>query len=169
MAKSMSLLLGDGSPPCQQVMIALEEKKLQGYKHKVLSFEKGEHTFQEVLEINPRGHLPAFKHGDNIVNESSAACLYLEPGVDFDQLQENLCQMERRCKASWDHLKVIAKHEMKPQLKQKMSDFLKDCICWLLVGRYPKLARYYSLLKDRPSIKSAGRHTHCPAHRIMMS
>lgn len=35
--------------------------------------------------------------------------------------------MERRCKASWDHLKVIAKHEMKPQLKQKMSDFLKDC------------------------------------------
>ena len=57
MAKSMSLLLGDGSPPCQQVMIALEEKKLQGYKHKVLSFEKGEHTFQEVLEINPRGHV----------------------------------------------------------------------------------------------------------------
>lgn len=35
--------------------------------------------------------------------------------------------MERRCKASWDHLKVIAKHEMKPALKQKMSDFLKDC------------------------------------------
>ncbi|XP_036394443.1 FH1/FH2 domain-containing protein 3 [Megalops cyprinoides] len=47
--------------------------------------------------------------------------------VDFDQLQENLCQMERRCKASWDHLKVIAKHEMKPVLKQKMSEFLKDC------------------------------------------
>lgn len=35
--------------------------------------------------------------------------------------------MERRCKASWDHLKVIAKHEMKPVLKQKMSEFLKDC------------------------------------------
>ncbi|CAG12024.1 unnamed protein product, partial [Tetraodon nigroviridis] len=47
--------------------------------------------------------------------------------VDFDQLQDNLLQMERRCKASWDHLKVIAKHEMKPALKQKMSDFLKDC------------------------------------------
>ncbi|XP_056299505.1 FH1/FH2 domain-containing protein 3-like isoform X2 [Pseudoliparis swirei] len=47
--------------------------------------------------------------------------------VDFDQLQDNLAQMERRCKASWDHLKVIAKHEMKPPLKQKMSDFLKDC------------------------------------------
>uniref|UniRef100_A0A4W3JXU4 Formin homology 2 domain containing 3 n=1 Tax=Callorhinchus milii TaxID=7868 RepID=A0A4W3JXU4_CALMI len=47
--------------------------------------------------------------------------------VDFDQLQENLCQLERRCKASWDHLKAIAKHEMKPVLKQKMSEFLKDC------------------------------------------
>ncbi|XP_058243003.1 FH1/FH2 domain-containing protein 3 isoform X6 [Hemibagrus wyckioides] len=47
--------------------------------------------------------------------------------VDFDQLQDNLAQMERRCKASWDHLKVIAKHEMKPALKQRMSDFLKDC------------------------------------------
>ncbi|XP_043920514.1 FH1/FH2 domain-containing protein 3 isoform X5 [Protopterus annectens] len=47
--------------------------------------------------------------------------------VDFDQLQDNLCQMEKRCKASWDHLKAIAKHEIKPVLKQKMSEFLKDC------------------------------------------
>ncbi|XP_048695244.1 FH1/FH2 domain-containing protein 3 isoform X9 [Caretta caretta] len=47
--------------------------------------------------------------------------------VDFEQLQDNLCQMEKRCKASWDHLKAIAKHEMKPTLKQKMSEFLKDC------------------------------------------
>ncbi|XP_010218689.1 PREDICTED: FH1/FH2 domain-containing protein 3 [Tinamus guttatus] len=47
--------------------------------------------------------------------------------IDFEQLQENLCQMERRCKASWDHLKAIAKHEMRPTLKQKMSEFLKDC------------------------------------------
>ncbi|XP_061444099.1 FH1/FH2 domain-containing protein 3 isoform X9 [Rhineura floridana] len=47
--------------------------------------------------------------------------------VDFEQLRDNLCQMEKRCKASWDHLKAIAKHEMKPTLKQKMSEFLKDC------------------------------------------
>nr|XP_033786503.1 FH1/FH2 domain-containing protein 3 isoform X5 [Geotrypetes seraphini] len=47
--------------------------------------------------------------------------------VDFDQLQDNLCQMEKRCKASWDHLKAIAKHEMKQSLKQRMSEFLKDC------------------------------------------
>lgn len=61
------------------------------------------------------------------VSPSAELCLWYSSQVDFDQLQDNLAQMERRCKASWDHLKVIAKHEMKPALKQKMSDFLKDC------------------------------------------
>uniref|UniRef100_A0A3Q3XL24 GST N-terminal domain-containing protein n=1 Tax=Mola mola TaxID=94237 RepID=A0A3Q3XL24_MOLML len=82
MAKSMSLLWGAGSPPCRRVMIVLEEKKLQGCKHKLLSFEKGEHKSQEVLDINPRGQfrrgVPSFKHGDLVVNESYAACFYLE-------------------------------------------------------------------------------------------
>ncbi|KAM6958895.1 glutathione S-transferase A-like [Aplochiton taeniatus] len=78
MAKSMRLLWGSGSPPCWRVMITLEEKNLQGYTSKQLSFEKGEHKSQEVLEINPRGQLPAFKHGDRILNESYAACMYLE-------------------------------------------------------------------------------------------
>lgn len=57
MAKSMSLLWAPGSVPCWRVMITLEEKKLQGYKHKPLSFEKGEHKSQEVLDINPRGQV----------------------------------------------------------------------------------------------------------------
>lgn len=78
MSKDMSLLWGTGSPPCWRVLIALEEKNLQGYNQKLLSFEKMEHKSQEVLELNPRGQLPTFKHGDNIVNESYAACLYLE-------------------------------------------------------------------------------------------
>lgn len=46
--------------------------------------------------------------------------------VEFDQLAESLVQLERKCKASWDHLKVIAKHETKPFLKNKMTEFLKD-------------------------------------------
>lgn len=74
----MTLLWGSGSPPCWRVMIMLEEKHLQGYNQKLLSFAKGEHKSQEVLDINPRGQLPAFKHGDNNVNESMAACMYLE-------------------------------------------------------------------------------------------
>lgn len=84
--------------------------------------------------------------------------------VDFDQLQENLCQMERRCKASWDHLKVIAKHEMKPQLKQKMSDFLKDCaeriiilktVHRRIINRYirPHTGRFFCSIHKQNPIK----------------
>uniref|UniRef100_A0A3P9J5B4 Glutathione S-transferase rho n=1 Tax=Oryzias latipes TaxID=8090 RepID=A0A3P9J5B4_ORYLA len=77
-AKSMTLLWGSGSCPCWRAMIALEEKNLQGYNHKLLSFDKMEHKSQQVLDINPRGQLPTFKHGDTVVNESYAICLYLE-------------------------------------------------------------------------------------------
>jgi hypothetical protein len=31
--------------------------------------------------------------------------------VDFDELSANILKMEQECKASWDHLKVIAKHD----------------------------------------------------------
>uniref|UniRef100_A0A672H605 Glutathione S-transferase A-like n=1 Tax=Salarias fasciatus TaxID=181472 RepID=A0A672H605_SALFA len=78
MAESMTLLWCSGSPPCWRVMITLEEKNLQGYHQKLLSFENKEHKSEEVLALNPRGQFPTFKHGDIIVNESFAACLYLE-------------------------------------------------------------------------------------------
>ncbi|XP_072226143.1 FH1/FH2 domain-containing protein 3 isoform X5 [Leuresthes tenuis] len=91
----------------------------------------------KVPEVKDTVHKQSLlHHACSVVVENfpQSTDLYSEIGaitrsakVDFDQLQENLCQMERRCKSSWDHLKVIAKHEMKPQLKQKMSDFLKDC------------------------------------------
>ncbi|XP_076610566.1 glutathione S-transferase A-like [Chaetodon auriga] len=78
MAKDMTLLWAPGSPPCWRVMIALEEKNLKGYNQKILSVEKNEHKSKEVLDINPRGQVPTFKHGDKILNESLAACFYLE-------------------------------------------------------------------------------------------
>ncbi|XP_077404201.1 FH1/FH2 domain-containing protein 3 isoform X3 [Vanacampus margaritifer] len=92
---------------------------------------------QKVPEVKDTVHKQSLlHHACSVVVENfpQSTDLYSEIGaitrsakVDFDLLRENLGQMERRCKASWDHLKVIAKHEMKPQLKQKMSDFLKDC------------------------------------------
>ncbi|KAM6958894.1 LOW QUALITY PROTEIN: FH1/FH2 domain-containing protein 3-like [Aplochiton taeniatus] len=92
---------------------------------------------EKVPEVKDTVHKQSLLHHACTVvveNFPQSTDLYSEIGaitrsakVDFDQLQENLTQMERRCKASWDHLKVIAKHEMKPTLKQKMSDFLKDC------------------------------------------
>ncbi|XP_056154438.1 FH1/FH2 domain-containing protein 3 [Lampris incognitus] len=92
---------------------------------------------EKVPEVKDTVHKQSLlHHACSIVVENfpQSTDLYSEIGaitrsakVDFDQLHENLTQMERRCKASWDHLKMIAKHEMKAQLKQKMSDFLKDC------------------------------------------
>ncbi|XP_068188773.1 glutathione S-transferase A-like [Antennarius striatus] len=78
MAKDMTLLWGAGSPPCWRVMIVLEEKGLQGYKEERLYFEKMEQKSQKVLDWNPRGQLPTFKFGDKCLNESYAACMYLE-------------------------------------------------------------------------------------------
>ncbi|XP_044734210.1 FH1/FH2 domain-containing protein 3 isoform X2 [Chrysoperla carnea] len=46
--------------------------------------------------------------------------------VDFDELRHNIQRLETDCKASWDHLKLIAKHDG-TTLKVKMSDFLADC------------------------------------------
>ncbi|KAM9384026.1 glutathione S-transferase A-like [Pholidichthys leucotaenia] len=78
MASDMTLLWGSGSPPCWRVMIVLEEKGLQGYNQKLLSFEKGEHKSECVMKMNPRGQLPAFKIKDYVLNESCAACFFLE-------------------------------------------------------------------------------------------
>ncbi|KAM3596181.1 uncharacterized protein V6R79_009988 [Siganus canaliculatus] len=78
MAKDMTLLWGSGSPPCWRVMICLEEKNLQGYNQKLLSMEKKEHKSKEVLDITPRGQVPAFKHGNVLLGESIAIGIYLE-------------------------------------------------------------------------------------------
>nr|XP_009675070.1 PREDICTED: FH1/FH2 domain-containing protein 1 isoform X4 [Struthio camelus australis] len=57
---------------------------------------------------------------------SEIASITRSAKVDFDELANSLVQLERRCRASWDNLKVIAKHETKPGLKSKLTDFLKD-------------------------------------------
>uniref|UniRef100_A0A8B9KC26 Formin homology 2 domain containing 1 n=1 Tax=Astyanax mexicanus TaxID=7994 RepID=A0A8B9KC26_ASTMX len=69
--------------------------------------------------------------------------------VDFEQLSDNLVQLERKCKTSWDNLKVMAKHETKLQLKNKMTEFLKDCterIIILKVVHRRIINRFHSFL-----------------------
>ncbi|XP_034155448.1 FH1/FH2 domain-containing protein 1 isoform X4 [Pangasianodon hypophthalmus] len=69
--------------------------------------------------------------------------------VDFEQLSDNLVQLERKCKTSWDNLKIMAKHEAKPQLKSKMTEFLKDCterIIILKVVHRRIINRFHSFL-----------------------
>ncbi|KAL1116963.1 hypothetical protein AAG570_004291, partial [Ranatra chinensis] len=47
--------------------------------------------------------------------------------VDFEELSANILKMEQECKASFDHLKIISKHDGTTNMKLKMSDFLADC------------------------------------------
>ncbi|XP_061731857.1 FH1/FH2 domain-containing protein 1 [Nerophis ophidion] len=82
--------------------------------------------------------------------------------VDFELLAENLIQLERRCKASWDNLKVVAKHETKPVLKNKMADFLKDCtqrIIILKVVHRRVINRFHSFLLFLGQPSSSARDT----------
>ncbi|XP_077404903.1 glutathione S-transferase A-like [Vanacampus margaritifer] len=204
MAKDMTLLWGDGSPPCWRVLITLEEKALQGYNSKLLSFEKGEHKSQQVLMINPRGQLPTFKHGERVVNESAGACMYLEN--EFKEQGTHLtptCPKERAVmyqrifEASTLGQKLgdviyydwkVPEGERQESAKKRNKEAagvelslwegyickgpgpflagknfsLADVVVFpniayafhygLCPERFPKLAQYYNMLKDRPSI-----------------
>ncbi|XP_036390477.1 FH1/FH2 domain-containing protein 1 isoform X2 [Megalops cyprinoides] len=69
--------------------------------------------------------------------------------VDFEQLSDNLVQLERKCKTSWDNLKLMAKHETKLSLKNKLTEFLKDCterIIILKVVHRRIINRFHSFL-----------------------
>ncbi|XP_036000839.1 glutathione S-transferase A isoform X2 [Fundulus heteroclitus] len=208
MAQDMTLLWGSGSPPCWRVMIALEEKKLQGYNSKLLSFDKEEHKSQEVFNINPRGQVPSFKHGDIIVNESYATCFYLESQFKsqgtklIPESREELALMYQRMFQGltfYDKLTAVIFYEYYVPEGERLDSALKrhkdaltselklweeylhnlgsgsnlagksftlaDVVIFPTVAtlfrfglsekRYPKLAEYYALLRERPSIKAS--------------
>jgi len=59
--------------------MVLSEKGLwKDCPNKLVEFSKKEHKAEDVLKLNPRGQVPAFKDGEVVVNESTAICLYLE-------------------------------------------------------------------------------------------
>ncbi|XP_057684571.1 glutathione S-transferase A-like [Corythoichthys intestinalis] len=206
MAENMNLYWGSGSPPCWRVMIALEEKKLQGYNQKLLSFEKMEHKSPEVLSINPRGQLPSFKHGDNILNESYAACFYLESqfkhqgsklipdgpaeqALVYQRMFEGLTFYDKLCAVIYYEWIVPEGERLESALKRNCQALAAELQLWegylqkagsylagpsfsmadvivfptianlfrfgLRAERYPKVAAYYAMLKDRPSIKAS--------------
>ncbi|NP_001361587.1 FH1/FH2 domain-containing protein 1 isoform 1 [Xenopus tropicalis] len=67
------------------------------------------------------------KYPDTSDLYSEIAAITRSSKVDFDELADTLIQLEKRCRESWESLKVIAKHETKPGLKNKMTEFLKSC------------------------------------------
>ncbi|XP_032573213.1 uncharacterized protein LOC6604935 isoform X2 [Drosophila sechellia] len=91
----------------------------------------------KVPEVKDTVHKHSLLHHlCHMVMESSSdtSDLYSEIGpitraskADFTDLAHNLNQLEAECKACWDRLKLIAKHDSPPPLKQKLVDFLADC------------------------------------------
>lgn len=91
----------------------------------------------QVPEVKDTVHKHSLLHHlCHMVMESSedTTDLYSEIGAvtrasktDFADLAHNISCLENECKASWDRLKLIAKHDCPPQLKQKLVDFLADC------------------------------------------
>ncbi|KAG9333145.1 hypothetical protein JZ751_013403 [Albula glossodonta] len=133
MAKDITLFWGSGSPPCWRVMIALEEKGLQGYNHKLLSFEKQEHKSKEVLDINPRGQSQFRAQGTPLMlDRPEEQALMYQRMFESQTLQQKLTDV---LFYNW-RVPEAERHELS-----------KD--------RYPQLDQYYTLLKDRPSIKAS--------------
>ncbi|KAM3920088.1 FH1/FH2 domain-containing protein 1 isoform 2-T2 [Leptodactylus fuscus] len=114
---------------------------------------------EKVSEVKDTVHRQTLLHHMcNIVIEkfpdtsdlySEIAAITRSSKVDFDELADTLVQLEKRCRESWESLKVIAKHETKPGLKNKMTDFLKsstDKIVILKIVHRRILNRFRSFL-----------------------
>lgn len=117
-----------------------------GYLEKVVEVKDTVHR-QSLLHHTCSLVLENYPESSDIYSEIPA--ITRSAKVDFEQLAENLAQLERRCKASWDNLKVVAKHETKAVLKNKMTDFLKDCtqkIIILKVVHRRVINRFHSFL-----------------------
>ncbi|XP_069822370.1 FH1/FH2 domain-containing protein 1 isoform X2 [Dendropsophus ebraccatus] len=114
---------------------------------------------EKVSEVKDTVHRQTLLHHMcNIVIEkfpdtsdlySEIAAITRSSKIDFDELADSLVQLEKRCRESWESLKVISKHETKPGLKNKMTDFLKsstDKIVILKIVHRRILNRFRSFL-----------------------
>lgn len=117
-----------------------------GYLEKVVEVKDTVHR-QTLLHHTCSLLLENYPESSDVYSEVPA--ITRSSKVDFELLSENLVQLERRCKASWDNLKVVTKHEMKALLKNKLTDFLKDCtqrIIILKVVHRRVINRFHSFL-----------------------
>ncbi|XP_077942219.1 FH1/FH2 domain-containing protein 1 isoform X5 [Gasterosteus aculeatus] len=101
-----------------------------GYLEKVVEVKDTVHR-QSLLHHTCSLLLENYPESSDVYSEVPA--ITRSAKVDFDLLSENLVHLEKRCKASWDNLKVVTKHETKVVLKNKLTEFLKDCTQRILI------------------------------------
>ncbi|UJR23120.1 hypothetical protein I4U23_026141 [Adineta vaga] len=68
--------------------------------------------------------------------------------IDFDELELKLSKLENDCRAAFDYLKAISKHET-PQIKTKLTEFLSDCaerVCLLRLIHRRVINRFQKFL-----------------------
>ncbi|GAB6024808.1 hypothetical protein CHUAL_009928 [Chamberlinius hualienensis] len=95
-----------------EYLAKVPEVKDTVHKHSLLH-----HLFHMVMEKFP----------DTSDLYSEIGALSRASKVDFDEVAVNLVKLETECKASWDHLKAITKHDGSASaMKAKMSEFLTD-------------------------------------------
>ncbi|KAG2464905.1 GSTA transferase, partial [Polypterus senegalus] len=150
-ASNMFLYWGSGSPPCWRIMIALEEKNLQGYQNKMLSFEKKEHKSDEVLAINPRGQVSEVVYYTWLVPENER---------HDSAVKRNLEALCTELKLWEGYLKKLESGSFITGKNFTMADvmFFPQVAYAFRYGlsqeKFPRLTDYYSHVKERPSIQA---------------
>jgi Glutathione S-transferase, N-terminal domain len=93
----------------------------------------GEHKSPDVMAINPRGQVPAFKDGDAIVNESYGIMVYLDKAYPDPALMP---KAGKECAEAWQRFAECNGLwlAIQPLFMTRMTkpDYDKVCSCWLL-------------------------------------
>ncbi|XP_078573231.1 glutathione S-transferase A-like [Branchiostoma floridae x Branchiostoma japonicum] len=197
MASEVSLYWASGSVPSMAVLIALEEKGI-AYNSKEVSF--ADLKSEEILKLNPRGQVPILSHGELLITESLAICLYVEKAFESTSLIPNdviqqAAVLQRMLQAQTigvgptsiccvreeegsenagaaDNQKLAKEMDnWEAYLTQgsyitggdfTMADVVFFPVLAYLVweganldGKYPKLATYYNMVRERSSVKTS--------------
>ena len=71
------LTLYHAAPSRSSTALWMLEEIGEPYDVKLLNLAKGDQQKPDYLAINPMGKVPALKHGDAVITESAAICMYL--------------------------------------------------------------------------------------------
>lgn len=72
-----NLTLYHAAPSRSSIVHWMLEEIGEPFDIHLLHFQKSEHREPDYLAINPMGKVPALKHGDVVITEAAAICLYL--------------------------------------------------------------------------------------------